>query len=136
MEEAEIPLEHLQEEIHHHAEHGGAPWISWVALSTAILAVLAAIAGLLPGLSVRGRLVVVGVSGDPIPVNGVPLIFGGRSVIGSLTGRAIETQDTLDFSVLTGVRPMIETLPLDKAEEAYRRMMSGEARFRVVLTMA
>ena len=49
MEEAEIPLEHLQEEIDHHAEHGGAPWISWVALSTAILAVLAAIAGLLSG---------------------------------------------------------------------------------------
>jgi ElaB/YqjD/DUF883 family membrane-anchored ribosome-binding protein len=49
MEEAEVPLEHLQEEIHHHAEHGGAPWISWVALSTALLAVLAAIAGLLSG---------------------------------------------------------------------------------------
>src|SRR5712672_1509061 len=96
----------------------------------------AAIASLLPGLSVRGKLVVVGVSGDPIPVNGVPLIFGGRSVIGSLTGRAIETQDTLDFSVLTDVRPMIETLPLEKAEEAYRRMMSGDARFRMVLTMA
>jgi propanol-preferring alcohol dehydrogenase len=96
----------------------------------------AAIASLLPGLSVRGKLVVVGVSGDAIPVNGVPLIFGGRSVVGSLTGRAIETQDTLDFSVLTEVRPMIETLPLEKAEEAYRRMMSGEARFRMVLTMA
>src|SRR5271163_2414969 len=95
-----------------------------------------AIASLLPGLSVRGKLVVVGVSGDPIPINGVPLIFGGRSVIGSLTGRAIETQDTLDFSVLTDVRPMIETLPLEKAEEAYRRMMSGAARFRMVLTMA
>src|SRR6266436_5009763 len=50
MEEAEVPLEHLHEEIHHHAEHGGAPWISWVALSTAILAVLAAIAGLLSGM--------------------------------------------------------------------------------------
>ena len=49
MEEAEVPLEHLHEEIHHHAEHGGAPWISWVALSTALLAVLAAIAGLLSG---------------------------------------------------------------------------------------
>jgi hypothetical protein len=49
MEEAEVPLEHLQEEVHHHAEHGGSPWISWVALSTAILAVLAAIAGLLSG---------------------------------------------------------------------------------------
>ena len=90
----------------------------------------AAIASLLPGLSVRGRLVVVGVSADPIPVNGVPLIFGGRSVIGSLTGRAIETQDTLDFSVLTDVRPMIETLPLENAEEAYRRMLSGAVRTR------
>ena len=49
MEEAEVPLEHLHEEIHHHAEHGGTPWISWVALSTAVLAVLAAIAGLLSG---------------------------------------------------------------------------------------
>src|SRR6267142_1179692 len=96
----------------------------------------AAIGTLLPGLKTRGKLVVVGVSGDAIPVNGVPLIFGGRSVVGSLTGRAIETQDTLDFSVLTEVRPMIETLPLEKAEEAYRRMMSGEARFRMVLTMA
>jgi propanol-preferring alcohol dehydrogenase len=95
-----------------------------------------AIGSLLPGLAVRGKLVVVGVSGDAIPVNGVPLIFGGRSVIGSLTGRAIETQDTLDFSVLTDVRPMIETLPLSRAEEAYKRMMSGDARFRMVLTMA
>ena len=94
-----------------------------------------AIASLLPGLAVRGKLVVVGVSSDAIPVNGVPLIFGGRSVVGSLTGRAIEMQDTLDFSVLTDVRPMIETLPLSKAEQAYKRMMSGDARFRVVLTM-
>ncbi|MGC1491347.1 MAG: hypothetical protein WA798_08225, partial [Candidatus Acidiferrum sp.] len=93
------------------------------------------IGSLLPGLKTRGTLAVVGVSGDAIPVNGVPLIFGGRSVVGSLTGRAIETQDTLDFSVLTGVRPMIETLPLAKAEEAYKRMMDGKARFRVVLTM-
>ncbi|HEY4381422.1 MAG TPA: alcohol dehydrogenase [Acidobacteriaceae bacterium] len=95
-----------------------------------------AIGSLLPGLAVRGKLIVVGVSGDPIPLNGVPLVFAGRSVIGSLTGRAIEMQDTLDFSVLTDVRPMIETLPLAKAEEAYRRMMSGDARFRIVLTMA
>jgi propanol-preferring alcohol dehydrogenase len=95
----------------------------------------AAIGSLLPGLAVRGKLVAVGVSEDPIPLNGVPLIFGGRSVVGSLTGRAIETQDTLDFSVLTDVRPIIETLPLAKAEEAYKRMMEGKARFRMVLTM-
>ena len=95
-----------------------------------------AIGSLLAGLAIRGKLVAVGVSGDAIPLSGVSLIFGGRSVIGSLTGRAIETQDTLDFSVLTDVRPMIETLPLASAEDAYRRMMSGEARFRMVLTMA
>jgi len=94
-----------------------------------------AIASLLPGLAARGTLVVVGVSGDAIPLNGIPLIFGGRSVVGSLTGRAIETQDTLDFSVLAEVRAMIETLPLAKAEEAYKRMMQGQARFRMVLTM-
>ena len=96
----------------------------------------AAIGSLLPGLKTRGKLAVVGVSGDAIPVNGVPLIFGGRSVVGSLTGRTIETQDTLNFSVLTDVRPMIETLPLVKAEEAYKRMMDGKARFRMVLTMS
>jgi propanol-preferring alcohol dehydrogenase len=96
----------------------------------------AAIASLLPGLAVRGQLVVVGVSDDAIPLNGVPLIFGGRSVVGSLTGRAIETQDALDFSVLAEVRPMIETLPLERAEEAYKGMMAGKARFRMVLTMA
>ena len=96
----------------------------------------AAIASLLPGLKPLGKLVVVGVSSDPLPINGLPLIFGGRSVIGSLTGRAIETQDTLDFSVLTDVRPMIETLPLAQAEQAYKRMMEGKARFRIVLTMA
>jgi propanol-preferring alcohol dehydrogenase len=96
----------------------------------------AAIASLLPGLKPLGKLIVVGVSPDPLPINGIPLIFGGRSVVGSLTGRAIETQDTLDFSVLTDVRPIIETLPLSKAEEAYKRMMDGKARFRIVLTMA
>jgi len=94
-----------------------------------------AIGRLLPGLAVRGKLVVVGVSDDAIPLNGGPLVFGGREVAGSLTGRAIETQDTLDFSVLTEVRPIIETLPLAKAEEAYRRMMAGKARFRMVLMM-
>ena len=94
----------------------------------------AAIGSLLPGLKTRGKLAVVGVSGDAIPVNGVPLTFGGRSVVGSLTGRAIETQDTLDFSVLTDLRPMIKTLPLAKAEEAHKRMMDGKACFKVVLT--
>ena len=63
------------------------------------------------------------------------LVFGGRSVHGSLTGTAIDNQDTLDFSVIQDVRPMIETMPLEKAPEAYARMMDGKARFRMVLTM-
>jgi alcohol dehydrogenase, propanol-preferring len=96
----------------------------------------AAIGGLLEGLKPRGKLIVIGVSDDPVPLAAVPLVFSGRAVIGSLTGRTIEIQDTLDFSVLTGVRPMIQTLPLAQAEDAYKQMMQGKARFRMVLTMS
>jgi D-arabinose 1-dehydrogenase-like Zn-dependent alcohol dehydrogenase len=85
-----------------------------------------AIASLIGGL---------GVAPDPIPVGTMPLIFGGRSIYGSLTGKAIDNQDTLEFSVLQNVRPMIETVPLEQAASAYARMMEGKARFRVVLTM-
>jgi propanol-preferring alcohol dehydrogenase len=95
-----------------------------------------AIASLLPGLKVRGKVIVVGVAPDPMPISTVPLIFGARSVLGSLTGSAIEMQDTLDFSVLSNVRPLIEVVPLEQAPEAYARMMSGKARFRMVLSMA
>ena len=94
-----------------------------------------AMGDLLPGLSPRGKLLVVGVPVDPIPLNGMSLVFGGRTVSGSLTGKAIETQDTLDFSVLAGVRPMVEVMPLASAPEAYARMMAGRARFRMVLSM-
>src|SRR3989475_3653782 len=92
-----------------------------------------AIAALVPGLAVRGKLIVVGVAPDAIEVSSPSLAFGGRSIYGSLTGSAIDTQDTLAFSVLQDVRPMIETLPLEKAPEAYARMMDGKARFRMVL---
>jgi propanol-preferring alcohol dehydrogenase len=92
-----------------------------------------AIAALIPGLGVRGKLIVVGVTPDPIEVSSPSLVFGGRSIYGSLTGSAIDTQDALAFSVLQDVRPMIETLPLDKAPEAFARMMDGKARFRMVL---
>jgi propanol-preferring alcohol dehydrogenase len=78
---------------------------------------------------------VVGVSGDSIPVSMFGLVFGGRSVHGSLTGTAIDNQDTLNFSVIQDVRPMIETMSFEKAPEAYARMMDGKARFRMVLTM-
>ena len=80
-----------------------------------------AIASLLPGLKVRGKIIVVGVAPDPMPISTVPLVFGARSVLGSLTGSAIEMQDTLDFSVLSNVRPLIEVVPLEQAPVAYAR---------------
>jgi alcohol dehydrogenase, propanol-preferring len=92
-----------------------------------------AMASLITGLAVRGKLIVVGVAPDTIPVDTVPLVFGGRSIHGSLTGKAIDTQDTLEFSVLQNVRPMIETVPLEQAADAYARMIQGKARFRMVL---
>ena len=88
---------------------------------------------LVPGLAARGKLIVVGVPGDPIQLNAFPLVFGGRSIYGSLAGTAIDTEDTLAFSVLENIRPMIETLPLEQAADAYARMMQGKARFRMVL---
>jgi alcohol dehydrogenase, propanol-preferring len=90
-------------------------------------------AALVPGLAIRGKLIVVGITPDASEVSSSPLVFGGRSIYGSLTGSAIDTHDTLAFSVLQDVRPIIETLPLEKAPEAYARMMDGQARFRMVL---
>ena len=88
---------------------------------------------LVSGLAVRGKLILVGVPADPIQLNGFPLVFGGRSVYGSLTGTPIEIEDALAFSVLENIRPMIETLPLEQAADAYARMMEGKPRFRMVL---
>jgi D-arabinose 1-dehydrogenase-like Zn-dependent alcohol dehydrogenase len=88
---------------------------------------------LVSGLAARGKLIVVGVPQDPMQLNALPLVFGGRSVYGSLTGTAIETEDALAFSVLENIRPMIETVPLEEAADAYARMMQGKARFRMVL---
>jgi alcohol dehydrogenase, propanol-preferring len=92
-----------------------------------------AMGSLVSGLAARGKLIVVGVPQDPIPLNAFPLVFGGRSIYGSLTGTPIDSEDTLAFSVLENIRPMIETFPLEKAADAYARMMEGKARFRVVL---
>lgn len=86
------------------------------------------------GLGIDGRLVVVGASFEPIEVPPVALIMARRSLQGWPSGTASDSEDTLAFSVLTRIRPMIERYPLEKAAEAYDRMMSGKARFRVVLT--
>jgi propanol-preferring alcohol dehydrogenase len=88
---------------------------------------------LVSGLSVRGKFIVVGVPPEPIQLNAFPLVFGGRSIYGSLTGTPVENEDALAFSVLENIRPMIETAPLEEAADAYARMMQGKARFRMVL---
>ncbi len=93
-----------------------------------------AMSAVIPGLAVRGKLVVVGVGMDPIEVSTLDLIGGSRSVVGHASGASIDSQDTLAFSALSGVRPTIETLPLERAAEAYDKMMRNEARFRMVLT--
>jgi D-arabinose 1-dehydrogenase-like Zn-dependent alcohol dehydrogenase len=90
---------------------------------------------LFDGLGPNGRLMVIGASSDPIEVTPGQLINGSRSLNGWAAGTSADIEDTLHFAELTGVRPMIETFPLDKAAEAYARMLSGKAQFRVVLTM-
>src|SRR6202162_202420 len=94
-----------------------------------------AMSELIDGLGPNGKLIVIGVAFDPIEVTPVQLISGSRSIQGWAAGTAADSEDTLRFAELTGVRPMIETYPLEKAAEAYARMMSGNAQFRVVLTM-
>src|SRR5262249_38607693 len=85
------------------------------------------------GLGDGGRVVVGGVALEAVEVTVFPLIFARQMVAGWPSGTSIDSEDTLRFSALTGVRALIETYPLDKAPEAYDRMISGKARFRVVL---
>jgi D-arabinose 1-dehydrogenase-like Zn-dependent alcohol dehydrogenase len=87
------------------------------------------------GLSSRGQLLVVGATADPIAVTPLQLIMGSKALQGWASGTAMDSEDTLNFSALSGVRPMIEKYPLEKAAEAYQQMITGKARFRVVLTM-
>jgi len=94
-----------------------------------------AMSEIIDGLGPNGKLMVIGAAFDPIEVTPVQLINGSRSVQGWAAGTPADSEDTLRFSELKGVRPMIETYPLEKAAEAYNRMLSGKAQFRVVLTM-
>lgn len=90
---------------------------------------------LIDGLGPNGTLMVIGAAFEPIEVTPVQLITGSRTIQGWAAGTPTDSEDTLRFAELTGVRPMIETYPLEKAGEAYARMISGHAQFRVVLTM-
>lgn len=94
-----------------------------------------AIASVLTGLAPQGRLVLLGAGADPLPVPTGYFVGGERSVVGSMTGSPFESEKALNFSVLTDIRPMIEVMPLEKANEAYQRMRSGDVKFRMVLTM-
>ena len=92
-----------------------------------------AMSAVIDGLAPDGVLIVVGASMEPIKVTPLQLIAGRKSIKGWPSGTAKDSEDTLEFGALTGIRPLIETYPLERAEEAYARMMSGGARFRVVL---
>lgn len=94
-----------------------------------------AMSELIEGLGPNGKLLVIGAAFDPIEVTPIQLISGSRTIQGWAAGTPADSEDTLRFAALTGVRPMIETYPLEKADEAFARMMSGKAQFRVVLTM-
>lgn len=93
----------------------------------------AAMSSVLGGLGTDGKLVVLGAPHDPLQVPAFLLIGGRRSVTGWPSGRSIDSEDTMKFAARAGVRSMNEVFPLDRASEAYERMMSGSARFRVVL---
>ncbi|HWA49853.1 MAG TPA: alcohol dehydrogenase [Dongiaceae bacterium] len=86
------------------------------------------------GLGIDGKMIVVGVSPEPIEVSPFLLVGGRRSIQGWPSGTSTDSEDTLNFSALSNIRPMIETMPLERAAEAYERMMSGAARFRMVIT--
>jgi D-arabinose 1-dehydrogenase-like Zn-dependent alcohol dehydrogenase len=94
-----------------------------------------AMSELMDGLGPNGKLMVIGADFDPIEVTPIQLISGSRTIQGWASGTSADSEDTLRFAELTGVRPMIETYPLEQAAEAYARMLSGDAQFRVVLTM-
>jgi D-arabinose 1-dehydrogenase-like Zn-dependent alcohol dehydrogenase len=93
------------------------------------------ISALVNGLGPRGTLLVVGAGMESLTVTPLQLIPGSKTIRGWASGTARDSQDALEFSALSGVRPMIERYPLEKAAEAYQQMISGKARFRVVLTM-
>jgi D-arabinose 1-dehydrogenase-like Zn-dependent alcohol dehydrogenase len=93
----------------------------------------AAMSATLGGLGVNGRFIILGAAADPLQVPAIPLLLGRRAIVGWPSGSSIDSQDTLAFSASNGVRSMNEIFPLDRAPEAFERMLSGNARFRAVL---
>jgi alcohol dehydrogenase, propanol-preferring len=127
---------------HHYIDSGAAdPATALQALGGAQVVLVTASSGnavtdAFKGLRPNGVAIVLGVGPEPIQVSTMDLIFGSRKLEGALTGNPATGDETLRFSALAGVAAMIETVPLEKAAEAYARMMAGKARFRMVLTMS
>ena len=119
-----------------HAQDAGAELVKLGGAKVILATVTSgkAMSAVLGGLGVNGKLIIVGAADEPLEVNAFLFIGGRRSIIGWPSGNSIDSQDTLAFSVLTGVRAMNEIFPLERAAEAYEHMMSGKARFRAVLT--
>jgi alcohol dehydrogenase len=112
--------------------------LSAIGGAKAIIATIAhsdTVSPLFGGLAPEGRLVMLGTSKDPLSVPSGQLLVGERGVIGSITGSPYENERTLAFSVLSGARPQIEALPLERAAEGLQRLKSGDVKFRLVLTM-
>lgn len=124
--------------LHFDSENGAADRLREVGGAAAIVSTIGnseTVASLLPGLALHGRLVLLGVGKDPFVVSMGQVVGGERSVLGSLTGTPFDNEKTLDFSVLSGVRPMFETMPFEQAADAYARLKKGDVRYRLVLTM-
>lgn len=111
-------------------QHGGAAAALFTGASTA------GIEQLLTGLAPRGRLVIAGAGSEPISVQPANVLFPLRTIQGTVTGTAIENEDQITFAVRHDIRPMTEVMPLSEAPQAFERMLSGDARFRVVLDTA
>jgi propanol-preferring alcohol dehydrogenase len=126
---------------HHYIDNSaGSPADALLALGGAAVVLAtssdgSAVADTVKGLRPGGVAIVLGAGPEPIEVTATDLLFGGRKIEGALTGTPATGDATLRFSVLSGVTPMIETMPLERAAEAYAKMMAGKARFRMVLTM-
>jgi alcohol dehydrogenase/propanol-preferring alcohol dehydrogenase len=120
------------------AERNGAAELNKLGGAKAILATAPnskAASALIEGLRPNGRLLVIGAAPDPLEASAVSLLLWQRAIVGDYSGTSIDSQDTLEFSKLTGVKSMNETFPLERAPEAYQRMMSGKALFRDVLVV-
>jgi alcohol dehydrogenase, propanol-preferring len=128
---------------HHYVDNNkGSPADALLALGGAAVVLVTSSSGgrtisdTVKGLRPGGVAIVLGAGPEPIEVTATDLLSGGRKIEGALTGTPATGDATLKFSVLSGVSPMIETMPLEQAPEAYAKMMAGKARFRMVLTMA